>query len=248
VVPPALDRTEKLMVERFGLIDQTWRFYRRHFWYQGEPGRLFRVSRVEREGRSLQGVTLLEMDPAFHVRARSDISRVQWDGDHWTGRGIQERVFEEGRQVSSRTAGQERLDWPERPGRFRDLRGRPKQKSLSELSEVIDELDERGLSSVRYRMEYHNRFAFPLLGFGLVLLALPWLCAPSRRRTLAGALIEATGLIFGAYFLVMMTTAAVTGGVASAALGAWLPVALVLAAALPGWAVRLRPGRRGSPG
>jgi len=246
LVPPALDRTEKLMVERFGLIDQTWRFYRKHYWYQGEGDRIFRVSRVEQEGRRLRGVMLFEMDPDFHVRKRSDISRARWNGDHWVGQGVQERVFVDGELDSQKGVGEKRLDWPERPGRFRDLRGRPKQKSLSELAVAIEELERRGLSTARYRVEYHNRFAYPLLGFALILLALSWLGDPSRRRTLAGALIEATGLIFGAYFLVMMTTAAVTGGAVSAALGVWLPVVLVLVLALLGWMIRPKMRRLGT--
>ncbi len=245
VVPPALSRTERLMVERFGLIDQTWRFYRKHYWYQGEGDRVFRVSQVEEGGRRLRGVTMLEMDPDFHVRRRLDLSRAEYRAGRWVGRGVSERGFEGGRQVSMRAVGRLRLDWPELPERFRDLRGRPKQKHIAELAEVIDDLDNRGFSSVRYRLEYHNRFSYPLLGFGLVVLALSWLGVPSRRRTLAGALIEATGLIFGAYFVVMMTTAAASGGAVPVALGAWLPVLLVMAVALGAWLLRLRPGWSG---
>jgi lipopolysaccharide export system permease protein len=246
VVPPALDRSEKLMLESFKEIDQTWRFYRKHYWYQGEADRLFRISQVERQGCRLRGVMLLEMDPDFHVRVRSDIGRVLWKGDHWVGQDIQARTFEDGRQVSLRAEKEMRLEWPERPGRFRDLRGRPKQKSLSELSLAIDDLDRRGLSAARYRMEYHSRFAYPLLGLALILLALLWLCDPSRRRTLAGALIESTGLLFGAYFLVMMATAAVTGGALSVALGVWFPVVLILVLALLGWTARLKQRRLGT--
>jgi lipopolysaccharide export system permease protein len=195
LVPPALDRTEKLMVERFGLIDQTWRFYRKHFWYRGEEGRLFRIYSTEDRGRSLRGVTLLEMDADFRVHGRADLDGADFEAGGWTGRGILERRFEDGRLLSYRTTRQQRLDWPERPGHFRDLRGRPKQKSLAELAGTIAELDRRGLSATRYRLEYHNRFAYPFLALGLVLLALPWLCVPSRRRTTAGALIEAMGLV-----------------------------------------------------
>lgn len=247
VVPPALDRSEKLMFESFKELDQTWRFYLKHYWYQGEADRLFRVSQVEQEGRRLREVLLLEMNPDFHVRVRSDVRQVLWKGDHWVGQGVLERRFEGGRQVGLHAEKEMRLEWPERPKRFRDVRGRPRQKSLAELSAIIAELDSRGLSAIRYRMEYHNRFAYPFLGFGLVLLALPWLSAPSRRRTPAGALIEASGLIFAAYFLVMMATAAVTGGAVSVALGVWLPVLLILAIALVGWTVRLKRRRLASP-
>jgi lipopolysaccharide export system permease protein len=246
LVPPALDRTEKLMIERFGLIDQTWRFYRRHYWFQGEQGRLFRIAQVTEQGRRLKGTTLLELDTDFHVRRRTDASRVAFRDGHWTAKWVQERTFDGGRLVAYRTYPDKTLQWPERPGRFRDLRGRPKQKSLSELALAIEELERRGLSAARFRIEYHNRFAYPLLALGLVLLALPWLCAPSRRRTMAGALIEATGLIFGAYFVVMLVTAAVTGGALPVALGVWLPLVLVAAIAVSTWSIRLLRWRSGN--
>lgn len=247
LVPPALEKTEELMVERFGLIDQNWRFYRKHYWFQGEPNRLFRVDRVTEQGRRLRGATLFEMDSGFHVSRKTNVRRAVFRDGRWTGSGVQHRTFDGGRLVSLEIHRELPLDWPEGPGRFRNLRGRPKQKSLGQLAADIEALERRGLSADRYRIEYHNRFAYPLLALGLVLLVLPWLCAPSRKRTLAGALIEATGYIFGAYFLVMLVTALVTGGALSAAAGVWFPVLLVLAIALAGWAIRLRPRRSAGP-
>lgn len=247
LVPPALDRTEKLMEERFGVMDQTWRFYRKHNWFQGSGDRIFRVSSASMNGGVLKGVTLLEMDSHFHVSSRQDFNKVVWQNDRWEADFSTTRRFRGGEVLSFETTRNPVLSWTERPGRFRNLRGRPKQKSLAELATTIAELEHRGLSATRYRLEYHNRFAYPLLALGMVLLALPWLCAPRRKRTLAGALIEATGLIFGAYFLVMMATAAVTGGACSAALGVWLPVAAVMAMALFGWTVLVKRGRPGKP-
>lgn len=247
LVPPALNRAEKLMTERFGVMDDTWRFFRNHRWYRGEGDRLFRIYTSKDQGRSLRAVTLLEMDPDFHVRRRFDVNNVAFKDGRWTGDSVLESRFEEGRLLTSRVYGQMLLDWPERPGRFRDLRGRPKQKSLAELSATISELEGRGLSATKYRLEFHNRFAYPFLALGLVLLALPWLCAPSRKRTTSGALIEAMGLVFGAYFLVMITNAAVSGGAMPAALGVWLPVGLVTAAAVAGWLLILRRRRSASP-
>lgn len=247
LVPPALDRTEKLMIERFGLIDQTWRFYRNHHWYRGEAGRLFRIYSTQDQGRRLRAVTLLEMDADFHISRRTDLNQVAFEAGDWIGRNLQESRFEDGRLLSSRWFEQKRLDWPERPGRFRNLRGRPKQKSLAELSATIAELEGRGLSATKYRLEFHNRFAYPLIALGLVLLALPWLCSPSRRRTTSGALIEAMGLIFGAYFLVMLANAAVSAGAISAALAVWLPMGLVAVSAAATWMILFRCRRSAGP-
>ena len=99
---------------------------------------------------------------------------------------------------------------------------------------------ERGQDLVEYRMELHNRFAFPALGFFLVLLVLPWISRPSRRLTLAGALTEAMGLIFSAYFLVGLVTALVTGRAVSVAAGVWAPVAILAGLALAVWTVTIK--------
>lgn len=246
LVPPALDRAEELMRDRFGRIDSSWRFFRRTIWFRGEGERLFRVAATSADGENLRGVTLLEMDPAFHPRRRVDLHRVAWRDGRWQARGVRWWTFSDGRMTSNGYERRRTLAWPEQPDRFRDLRGRPKQKTAAELVRTIEDMRRRGLGAVEYRLELHNRFAFPGLGMVLVLAVFPWLCAPQRRRTLAGALIEATVVLFCAYFVVGMITAAVSGGALGAGWGAWTPVLLASAAAAGVWLRTLRRAKRGA--
>jgi lipopolysaccharide export system permease protein len=241
LVPPALDRIEKLMLEKFGRFDATWRFFPPQHWYQGQENRIFRVGHRAKDGRKLFSVILLEMDEDFHVEKRTDVKFAQWDGKRWkSSKGYWVREFDDSKLVSCREQTDRVLDWPERPDLFRILRGRPKQKPLAELSASIAEMERRGQDLVEYRMELHNRFAYPALGFMLVLLVLPWLSRPSRRLTLAGALTEAMGLIFGSYFLVGLATALVSGRAVSPAAGVWFPVVILATASLAVWIVVFR--------
>jgi LPS export ABC transporter permease LptG len=240
VVPPALSKMETLMVEKFGRIDSTWHFFRNHHWYQGEADRLFFVGRRSPDGMTMKIVSLLEMDEDFHVKRRTDMRTAAWTGNQWEGTRVVEREFRQGEMVSMRRSDTRRFDWSEGPDRFRDLRGRPKQKSYAQLSRDIEEMGNRGFPATAYLLERNNRFAYPLLGFCLVLFALPWIAQPSRRRALAGALTESIGLVFIAYFLVTMATSAVSGGLLAAWAGAWMPPAFILLAALSAWALVLR--------
>jgi len=235
VVPAALDEVEELMSEKFGRIDSTWRFFRNHHWYQGEGERIFQVTGRTPDGKRIRFITLLEMNDDFQVARRTEVKHARWVEDHWVGKRVNSWQFADGAMVARGVAHDKVLDWPEKPERFRDLRGRPKQKSFARLKESIHEMERRGFEARQYRLELNMRFAVPVLALCMVLLAFPFLAVPSRRRTLAGALTESIGLIFCAYFLVTCCTAAVSGGLLAAGVGAWIPPLTILAAAAPGW-------------
>ncbi len=244
-VPPATDRYEKWMMEHFGRIDSSWRFFRSHMWVQGDAGRLIRIGRKDDDGRRLQYLIVLEVDEDFRLRRRLDIKKLTWRDGAWQAERVQQRDFAGGRLVDYRRMARTTLGWTERPDRFRDLSGRPRQKRLGELSATIALLERRGLQAGEYRLERHNRWAYPLLGLLLLVFAFPRLADPARRRSLAGELLQAVGLVFAAYLMVALATTAVSGGLLAPWAGAWLPPLAILAAAGCSWGLHWRRGRGG---
>ncbi len=242
-VPPAYDRIETLMSERFGRFDSSWRFFRSHRWVKGDEGRLIRVSRKSSDGGTLRGVVVFELDEDFHMVRRTDAARVVWREGSWIARGVEERRFADGRLVSYDKKAEKVLDWSMSPRRFRDLSGRPQQKNFAGLAETIEELKRRGIDAAEYHLAMHNRFAYPLIALALVLLFFPWMSAPHRRPTVSGALIEAIGLVFCAYFLAAVAAASVSNGLLAPVPGAWLPPAVIGLFAVPRW-LRLAFGAR----
>lgn len=244
-VPPASDAMEGIMRERFGRIDSTWRFFRNHMWVQGDENRLFRIARKSDDGQRLEHVIVLELDDAFHALARYDMRRAEWRSGRWIGTRVDERKFDAGRLVSYSRDAQRELNWSEKPDRFRDLSGRPKQKDLASLSATIEQLERRGLNAAEYRLEWHNRFAYPLLGLALLGIALPWLVRPARRRTLAQALLEASGLVFVGFLMVSLSVSSVSGGLVAAWIGAWAPFGLLSLAVALSWFIFTRGAKQG---
>jgi lipopolysaccharide export system permease protein len=242
LVPPALDKTEQLMESTFGRIDSTsWRFFTPQYWCQGEGERIYRVGHRKKMGTELYGVNLWEFDQNFHITKRADVKSAIFENGQWRAKGlVVERTFKGNQMTSLSKKLDPVLDWPEKPDRFVDLRSRPKQRTIGELVDLIDRMQERGMPTIAYQLDLHNRFGYPVLGFMLALFALPWLVAPDRLRTLAAALIESMLLVFCAYFIVSMFTAAVSAGRVSAGFGVWMPVVLIFVATLPKWVSVLR--------
>jgi len=240
LVPPALTQIEKLMTEKFGRFDSTWQFFRNHHWYQGQAGRIFQVTRKSSSGEQIGFATALKLNEDFHIIRRTDVRNAIWQGDHWVGRKVTLREFENGELRLLQRHKDFRLEWSEGPERFEDLTGRPKQKTFRQLFRTVELMEQRGFLAREYRLEINNRLAFPFLSFCLVLLAFPWLSSPNRRSTLAVALTESIGLIFIAYFFVSLSTAAVYGGLLAAWVGAWAPALLILCLAAPKWVQMLK--------
>ncbi|MBN2493238.1 MAG: LptF/LptG family permease [Deltaproteobacteria bacterium] len=238
LVPPATDGMERLMKTRLGRIDSSWRFFRTHLWFQGEGGRLFRVGRRSEDGRRLSSAMVLDLDAGFRVSRRQDMSDVRHGRDGWRAAVAETRVFDRGALCGHRLQRDAQLDWQVGPERFRDLSGRPAQKSLFDLGATADALRSRGLRADEYLLEMHLRFAYPLAGLVLLVLVLPFLISPSSRRTAAGAILLAAGLCFAAYFLIAVGRSAVAGGALHPAVGAWLPVAVLGLAAALAWTWR----------
>jgi lipopolysaccharide export system permease protein len=235
VVPKSLDGMENLIKSTFGRFDATWKFFKSHLWYQGDEDRLFHILYRSEDGKNMEYVTALELDSFDHVLRRTDVRSMLWEEGRWVGSGIEIRSFKNGQLVSYEEVDKKPLALSETPNRFRDYSGRPQQKPLGELGEAIREIGRLGLPVSEYRLAWHNRFAYPVIGLGLLLLIFPWLSVPWRNRTLSGALTESMALAFCGYILVAIFTAAVSGGLLAAPAGAWAPVIIVFLAAIPGW-------------
>jgi len=239
VVPAAL-RTQLQLERKLGWTNRAWRFFKNRQWFLGQRGRIYRVSGRSRDGQSLRRAELFVLDEHFQLAERVLAERVHYQQGHWRARRVRRWRFAAAAVKELPAARDVILDWPEGPERFRPLRGRPRQKGLAELAETSRLLERRGARATSYRLEMHLRFAFPLLGLLLVLVAFPFQTLPYRRRSVSGALFEAVLLVMGAWLVVAVCTTAVGGGLLEPWLGGWLPVMVVAVALLVSWVLVYR--------
>jgi lipopolysaccharide export system permease protein len=117
---------------------------------------------------------------------------------------------------------------------------RPKQMTLSELSDVVargrsgDPLhDLKKKEPVLYELEMHRRFALPAAPLLFAIAAVP-IALAGERRSRAWPIIACAGVAFAFYaFLMLLQTLALDAGLPPV-IASWLPNALLLAGSLVG--------------
>ena len=69
---------------------------------------------------------------------------------------------------------------------FVKVRKEPDQMSYGELRQYIKEIEERGFETVKFKVRLNYKLSFPLVGFIMTLLAVPFAFSMGKRGALAG--------------------------------------------------------------
>jgi LPS export ABC transporter permease LptG/LPS export ABC transporter permease LptF len=138
------------------------------------------------------------MDLGFYLFSR----RVRHVDDAWIAdSGWFRQIFPDGTDEFKRIAAPMKLEISEGPAYFGQEYRQPSEMSVGELASYIRELLDSGYRPSKLIVRWHQKFAYPLSAFVMVLLALPYGLSRGGRRvtTMQGIAIA---LILGiAYFM-----------------------------------------------
>ena len=102
-----------------------------------------------------------------------------YEGDEWLVTNVVHRQIKpEG--ITTKEAQKERWKRLISPDLFDVITVKPKQMSASKLHRYIKYLDQNGLDSSRYALEFWTRFTIPLSGIVMLLFAMPFVFGPLR--------------------------------------------------------------------
>jgi LPS export ABC transporter permease LptG len=179
-------------------------FYQpRRQWIFGEGSKLYKYDLFDPDRNLFGGLDVFELDPAtFQLRRRVFAMRA-----HWEGR-LKTWVLEEGwvRDFDGSKVGQY-LPFPvltvpeltEPPSYFQRKVLQSDQMDWRELRQYIHDLEQAGFEVARLSVQWHRKFAFPLLAPGIVLLAIPLAFLVGTRGALGGlALAVAIAIVYWA--------------------------------------------------
>jgi lipopolysaccharide export system permease protein len=130
--------------------------------------------------------------------------------------------------VQMKTADDRVLNLRVKPDDLIDVTGNPKEMTTPRVRQLIERRQNAGFETTTHQVELHSRFAFPLLAFAMVLLSLPWIMHPDRRRSLSTML--GFGLIVVAMLLSLTQILRLLALARKipAPLGAWAPLLIAL--------------------
>jgi len=149
------------------------------------------------------GLSIFEMDPAtFQLRKRAFFSRAKYEESlgAWVLEDGWVRNFEEGRVVSYAPYRLTELpEFTEPPSYFnREVRAYT-QMSWGELGAYIRDLHQAGFDVSRLSVQWHKKFAYPMLAPIIMLLAIPFAFLVGTRGAVGGlALGVGIGVVYWA--------------------------------------------------
>lgn len=188
-LPQANQRQEVLRNQIKGRPPQT-SFQPERRWIFGEQPRIYHYAFFDPRPALLGRLTVLELDPqTFAIRRRIQARRAHWEPELQTWvleRGWQ-RTFDQHRERSYQPF--QATSFPELtepPTHFQREIRESEQMNWQELRNYIGELRQSGFDVTRLLVQWHKKFAYPLMATIIILLAFPFGLRMGRRGAVGG--------------------------------------------------------------
>ncbi len=228
-LPFANQRQDALRNEIKGRPAQTY-FEPARQWIFGENSKIYNYELYDSDRQLFGGLNVFELDPAtFQMRRRIFATRATWEPSEsvWILTGGWVRDFgSDGRVERYEPFKATSLaELTEPPGYFRREVRQYYQMNWRQLGEYIASLRQAGFDTARLSVQWHKKFAFPLIAAIIVFLGAPFAFLVGTRGAVGG-LAVAVGI-----GVVYWSTAALFEAMGSAGqlpplLAAWAPDAI----------------------
>ena len=130
--------------------------------------------------------------------------------------------------VETVEASEEHWDQLVTPELFGIVTVKPEQMGASKLRKYIKYLDNNELDSRRFQLAYYNRFAMPLSGIAMLLLAVPFVFRSARSGGLGQRIVLGIGIALMFHLISRIFSNASVVYELPPLLGAFLPTLVVM--------------------
>ena len=175
-----------------------------HQWIVGEDAKIYNYELFDPDRQLFGGLNVFELDPqTFQMRRRIFAARAAWEPSEsaWVLTGGWVRDFDADGRVSryqpfTATSLPELI---EPPGYFRREVRQYYQMNWRQLGEYIAGLRQAGFDTARLSVQWHRKFAFPLIAAVIVFLSAPFAFLVGTRGAIGGlALAVGIGIAYWA--------------------------------------------------
>ncbi|PLX85082.1 MAG: LPS export ABC transporter permease LptG [Desulfuromonas sp.] len=208
---------------------------RDRIWYR-EGNTIVNIRLAQPEQNALQGISLFEFDPQFHLQRRIDAPAASYSAGSWTFRNITERSIA---PPPMGISGVDRyplmtISLSKTPEDFRTPRPRTEEMGYRELAGQVHKLENEGFNPTRFRVDLQARLATPFANLIMAFLGIPFALHKGRGANLAVGIalsvgigityhiIQAMLLAFGYAAVVPPLVAAWSANLLFALIGVWL--------------------------
>ena len=222
-LPYANTRQNALRSEIKGRPPQTYRQPGQQ-WIFGQNSKIFNYGLYDPSLKLLGDLTIIELDPkTFTVRRRVYAERATWDSgqDAWVLTAGWIRDFNDGKVVNyNKFKATSLAEITEQPGYFEQKISTSDQMNWRELSDYISKLSQAGFDTSRLRVQWYEKFSYPLIAAIVVLLGAPFAFLVGTRGAVSG-LAVAVGISIFYWAASALLESMGTAGLLPALLAGW---------------------------
>ncbi len=194
---------------------------RNQIWYRSSDTRFFRIELLDPVEQSIEGLLVLEIDPAFRLAARLDARKARWREAGWELiDGVAREISEDHRVRSvpfTRTVAQ----MPETIDEFSKVQKPPEAMSFRELRGYVMRLQESGHHVGKYVVGMYSKLSFPLIHVIMALVAIPFALVAPRSGGRAVGVGIAVAISVGYWVVHSMALAFAKADLLPPILAAW---------------------------
>ncbi len=234
LLPYANQRQDALHDRIKGRPAQTY-FQPGHQWIFGEHDKIYNYQLFDPDNNLFGGLNVFELDPAtFQIRRRIYADRTYWapNLNSWVLESGWTRDFSSSTVISYKPFRVDSFsELSEPPSYFKREVFQYDQMNWWQLRNYIRSLQKAGFETARLSVEWHKKFAFPLIAAIIVFLAIPFAMLVGTRGAVGGiALAVGIGIAYWSIAALFEALGAV--GQLPPLLAAWAPDAIFAFAGL----------------
>ena len=190
-------------------------------WYRSSDTRFFRMALLDPVGKSMEGLTVVEISPDFRLKERLDAHEAQWTPEGWQlSDGVFRRVGPQHR-ITSEPFDSRLMGMPEHIDDFIQVQNAPDTMSFLELRAYVTKLREGGHRVTRYLVQLYSKLSFPLVHVIMALVAIPFALVSPRSGGRATGIGVAIVIAVGYWIVHSVALAFAQADLLPAALAAW---------------------------
>jgi LPS export ABC transporter permease LptG/LPS export ABC transporter permease LptF len=206
-----------------------------HQWIFGEHDKIYNYQLFDPDNNLFGGLNVFELDPAtFQIRRRIYADRMYWapNLNSWVLESGWTRDFSASSVISYKPFRVDSFaELSEPPSYFKREVFQYDQMNWWQLRNYIRSLQKAGFETARLSVEWHKKFAFPLIAAIIVFLAIPFAMLVGTRGAVGGIAL-AVGIGIAYWSIAALFEALGTVGQLPPFLAAWAPDAIFAFAGL----------------
>lgn len=196
-------------------------FQQQKLWLRGPDNSIANIELVTPDRNEMIGINIFKMNKDFSVRERITAGSLLWENGAWRLKDSRKYIISDS-GTTAQPADGEIFNIVESPADLGMIAKTSAEMNFPELWDYVKRLKMSGYKAARYEVDLHNKLAFPLASFLMVLIATPLSLQKVRSGGFARGIALAVLVAFIYWSLMSAGTALARSGALLPVQGAWL--------------------------